>query len=221
MRSLLVVTFTILLMPTAFAQMSTLDIAGMHQLINQSKSEYDKQGEARNKQSAVTANEQANLTLLTKMKDMYRTLQNRYNTLGTAIQMADIGIHASPMIMRIIDYQAQIIGLVDKRPELALLGYRTEVEFAQKAYSMLGYITGLTLTLGDIYQMRASDRKLLFDDVLMQLSEIQELSGHLLNLLTYSNAYSLLQTLNPFQEYIDRDKEIVERIIRNTKYLKQ
>ena len=64
----------------------------MHQLVDQSISENKLQVKARNEQAVVTANEQANLTLLDKLKNTYRTLQQRYNTLGTAINIAEIGI---------------------------------------------------------------------------------------------------------------------------------
>lgn len=205
----------------AFSQQSVLDIAGMHQLIDQSKSEHTKQVDARNNQAMVTANEQANLTLLDKMKKMYRTLQNRYNTLGTAINIANIGIYAAPEVKQIISYQAQIVSLVEKNPAVAFLGVQTEIEFVKKAEGLLGYITGLTLSIGDVNQMKASDRKLLFDYVLMQLSEIQELSGNLVNTLSYSNLSTLLRSINPFQNYIDADKTVAEDIIQNAKYLKQ
>lgn len=203
------------------AQQSVLDIAGMHQLIDQSKSEHSKQVTARNNQAAVTANEQANLTLLDKMKQMYRTLQNRYNTLGTAINIADIGIYATPEVRQIVNYQRQIIALVEKNPAIAFLGYQTEIEFVEKAQGLIGYVTGLTLSFGDVNQMKASDRKLLFDYVLMQLSEIQELSGNLVNTLTYSNLSTLLRSINPFQSFIDQDKTVAEDIIQNAKYLKE
>lgn len=206
---------------SASAQHSTLDIAGIHQLIDQSKSENTQQVKARNNQATITANEQANLTLLTRMKNMYRTLQNRYNTLGTAINIADIGIYATPEVKRILSYQAQIIQLVERNPALAFLGYQTEIEFVEKAQGLIGYVTGLTLSIGDVNQMKASDRKLLFDYVLIQLSEIQELSGNLVNTLSYSNLNSLLRSINPFQNYIDQDKSVAESIIQNAKYLKQ
>ncbi len=207
-------------LPPSYAQQSTLDIAGIHQLIDQSKSEHTQQVNARNNQATVTANEQANLTLLTKMKNMYRTLQQRYNTLGEAINMADIGIYATPEVKQIVGYQAQIIGLVEKNPAIAFLGYRAEIEFVEKAQALIGYVTGLTLSLGDVNQMKASDRKLLFDYVLMQLSEIQELSGNLVNTLAYSNLSSLLRSVNPFQNYIDQDKNVAESIIQNAKLLR-
>jgi hypothetical protein len=218
---LLLIFFGLAFDKSTFCQQSTLDIAGIHQLIDQSKSEYTKQQDARNKQATVTANEQANLTLLTQMKNMYRTLQQRYNMLGTAINMADIGIYATPAVRQIVNYQAQIMELARRNPAVAVLAYRTGIEFVEKAQGLIGYVTGLSLSLGDVNQMKAADRKILFDYVLMQLSEIQELSGNLLNVLTYSNLHSLIRSINPFQDYIDRDKALAESIIQNAKYLKQ
>jgi len=217
----------VLLLPFAFsfspsmAQRSTIDIVGMHQLIDQSKDEHARQVNARNNQATVNANEQANLTLLGKLKEIYRTLQNRYNTLGTAISVANIGIEATPMVEQIISYQGQIVKLVEKNPAVAMLGVQSEIEFVQKAEGLLGYVAGLSLSFGDVNQMKASDRKLLFDYVIQQLSQIQELSGNLVNTLSYSNLSSLLRSLNPFQNFVDMDKNMAEDIIQNAKYLKQ
>ncbi len=217
----------VLLLPFAFsfspsmAQRSTIDIVGMHQLIDQSKDEHTRQVNTRNNQATVNANEQANLTLLGKLKDIYRTLQNRYNTLGTAVSVANIGIEATPMVGQIIIYQGQIVKLVEKNPAVAMLGVQSEIEFVQKAEGLLGYVAGLTLSFGDVNQMKASDRKLLFDYVIQQLSQIQELSGNLVDTLSYSNLSSLLRSLNPFQNFVDMDKNMAEDIIQNAKYLKQ
>jgi hypothetical protein len=216
----------ILLLPFAFylspclAQQSTIDIIGMHQLIDESKSEHNKQVTARNQQAVNTSNEAANMTLLAKLKNTYRTLQHRYNTLGTAITVADIGLEGEPMVRQIVNYQGQIMALAEKNPAIIALGYQTEIEFAEKAESLIGYVAGLTLSIADVNQMKASDRKLLFDYVIQQLSQIQELAGNMLNLLHYNNLAAVLKALNPYQTFIDQDKSIARDIIQNAKYLK-
>ena len=204
----------------SLAQQSTIDVVGMHQLIDQSKDENKLQVQARDQQAAATANEQANLTLLAKLKNMYRILQQRYNTLGTAINVADIGIYATPMVKQIISNQAQIVQLTEKNPAIVVLGLQTEVEFVEKAQSLLGYVTGLSLSIGDVNQMKASDRKLLFDYVVSELSKIQELSGNMLNLLQYNNLAAVIKALDPFQNFISQDKSMINNIISNAKYLK-
>lgn len=205
---------------STFAQQSTIDVIGMHQLIDESKSEHDKQVTAKNQQAVNTTNEAANMTLLAKLKNTYRTLQQRYNTLGTAITIADIGLEGEPMVKQIVNYQGQIMALAEKNPAIIALGYQTEIEFAEKAESLIGYVAGLTLSIGDVNQMKASDRKMLFDYVIQQLSVLQELAGNMLNLLQYNNLAAVLKALNPFQTFIDQDKSIAKDIIQNAKYLK-
>jgi hypothetical protein len=206
---------------SAFSQQKTLDIPSMHLLIDESIDENKQQVKAKNQQVLASANEQANLTLLDKLKVKYRELQQRYNTLGTVINVADIGIYATPMVQRIIKNEAQIIGLTEKNPALIALGYQTEIEFAEKAKSLAGYVAGLSLSIGDINQMKASDRKLLFDYVLSELSTIQDLSGTMVNNLQYATLKDLLKAANPFQNFINSDISISKDIIQNAKYLKQ
>ncbi|NHA03264.1 hypothetical protein G7092_05645 [Mucilaginibacter sp. HC2] len=206
---------------TAFAQQKILDIPALHQLVDESESENKLQVKAKNQQALTVANEQANLTLLDKTKVMYRTLQHRYNTLGTAINIADIGIYATPMVSRIISNQAQIVQLVQKNPALIAIGYQSALQFTSQARSLVAYVTGLSLSTGDVNQMKASDRKMLFDYVISELSYIQDLSGNMLNMMQYSSLASLLRAANPFQNFIDADKSIGQDIIQNAKYLKR
>lgn len=202
------------------AQQKTIDIIGIHQLVDESISENKLQIKARNQQALASANEQSNLTLLAKLKVTYRQIQQRYNTLGTAINLADIGFTASPMVSRIISNQAQVIRLVQQNPALLAIGYQAELHFAEKAKSLLSYVTGLTLTIGDINQMKASDRKMLFDYVITELSNLQDQSGNMLNMMQYSGLSALLKAANPFQNFIDADQSLARDIIQNAKYIK-
>jgi hypothetical protein len=212
---ILITLFALCFTLSAFSQKSTLDIAGIHQLVDESTSENKLQVNARNQQAVATANEQANLTLLEKLKNTYRTLQQRYNTLGTAITVADVGIYAEPMVKQIVSYQAQIVALAEKNPALIAIGYQSEIQFAEDAKDLMGYVTGLILSYGNVNQMKASDRKMLFDYVITQLSVLQELSGNMVNMMQYSSLASLLKAANPFQNFINADISISKNIILN------
>ena len=220
MKQLITLIIVFGLNAAASAQQKTLDIIGIHQLVSESQSENKLQVKARDQQLVVDANEQANLTLLDKLKKTYRELQQRYNTLGTAIDLADIGIYATPMVSRIVSNQTQIVQLVQKNPALIGIGYQSALQFATQAKSLVNYVTGLSLSLGDVNQMKASDRKILFDYVISELSKIQDLSGNMLSMMQYSSLASLLRAANPFQNFIDADKSIGRDIIQNAKYLK-
>ncbi len=85
MKTLILLSAILLFVVTAaFAQHKILNIPALHQLVNESESENKLQVKVMNQQAIATANEQANLTLLTKTKNMYRTLRHWYlcNTYG-------------------------------------------------------------------------------------------------------------------------------------------
>ena len=202
-----------------YAQKSMLNIPGIHQLVGQSESEYELQVSARSRQAVSTANEQANLTLLEKVKKGYRQLQERYHTLGTLVSAANIGIYAAPMLNRIVSNQAKVLELTRKNPALVLIGYESQLQFAGQAQSLIAYVTGLSLSFGDVNQMKASDRKVLFDFVIAELSRIHDLSGNMVRMMQYANAAALFRAANPFQNFIDADVAIGKEIIQNARYL--
>ena len=221
MKSVLLFVFGMLLCAQGFAQTKALDIPGLLQLVSYSKSEHNLQVDARNNQATVTANETANKTLLVKMKDMYRTLQNRYSLLGTAINAANVGIQAEPMVNSILSSQSRLYGLAQQNPAIIPLALQTEIEFAQHSELLIDYMAGLILSIGDVNQMKSSDRKLLFDYVLSELSNIQDLSNNLVRSVQYANLLALLKSLNPFQSFVSQDTHLVNDIVTNAKYLKK
>lgn len=205
---------------SAFSQQSVLDIPSMHLLINESIDEHELQVKARDRQALASANEAANQTLLTKVKVKYRELQQRFNTLGTAIDVAEIGITVIPMVGRIVQYQRQILALAEKDPSLLPLAYQTEIDFVGKAKALAGYMAGLILSIGDVNQMKASDRKLLFDYVVSEVSTIQELSATLLGNLQHARLRDILKAANPFSGFINADLSVGKEILQNARYLK-
>lgn len=215
----LVILFLVNYLPV-FSQKKALNIAGIHQLVADSKSEYDRQNSTRDNQAVTTANEQANKTMLARLKNKYRELQQRYHALGTIISAANIGIQASPMISRIVNNQMEIYRMARENPVFIGMAYQTEKDFVNRSQSLLNYLIGLCASFGAVNQMKISDRKMLFDHILLELNTLQELSAKLVNAMQFSQTSGMIRSLNPFQNYIDQDKEIVQDIIRNAGYLK-
>lgn len=200
-----------------FAQRKALNIAGIHQLVSDSKSEHERQKTARNRQSQNTANEQANKTLLFKLKDSYRLLQSRFSFLGKAVSAAEVGLNASPLVSRIIADQSRLYDAAARDPLLLPLVYQTEVEFVLRAKDLSGYLLGLVLSYGSLNQMKISDRKILFDHVITELQQIAALSSGLVRMLDQAALSSILMAINPFSDYISMDKSVVEDILSNAK----
>jgi hypothetical protein len=221
MKYLLLLTFCLSLSAFCHAQEKVLDIPELLQLTDYSKSEHTQQVNARDKQTTVSSTEAGNKTLLDKMKDMYRTLQNRYSALGTAISAADVGLQAEPMVNSIISSQSQLVQLAQKNPAIIALAYQTEIDFAEHSEMLIRYLAGLLLSIGDINQMKASDRKMLFDYVLTELSNIQDMSNLLVRSVQFGTLAALLHHLDPFDAFVSQDQNMVKDILSNAKYLKQ
>jgi hypothetical protein len=124
------------------------------------------------------------------------------------------------MVSRIVSNQALVLEFTRKNPALIAMGYESQLEFAGQAQRLIAYLTGLTLAIGDVNQMKVSDRKVLFDFVIEELSRLQDVSGNMARLMHYSSAAALLKAANPFQDYMDADIAIGKEIIQNARYLK-
>ncbi|RZJ76328.1 MAG: hypothetical protein EOO45_02650 [Flavobacterium sp.] len=203
----------------SFGQQKVLNIAGIHQLVSDSKSEHERQETARNRQAQNTVNEQANKTLLFKLKDSYRLLQSRFSFLGMAVSAAEVGLNASPLIAKIVAEQSRLYDAAVRDPLLLPLVYQSEMEFVVRAKDLSGYLLGLVLSYGALNQMKISDRKILFDHVITELQQIAALSAGMVRLLDQANLSSVLMGMNPFSDFISTDKSVVEDILRNAKAL--
>lgn len=191
-----------------------LNVELLHQLVEHSKDEYDRQVTARNRQTVTTANEAVNRGETSRLKDRYRQLHSRFLTLGMALQSLSMGLESAPIVTEIINQQDRIVDIVSAHPEFLPLAIDAERDMAGKAIQLARYLTGLFISIGDLNQMKASDRRILYGHVLQELRSIAGASRGLANTLYYSTRKKMLETLNPFADFINEDKRIVDNILR-------
>lgn len=199
---------------------SQLNVELLHQLVAESKSEYSVQDAAKNKQAATSVNEEVNKTQLSKLKSKYRELQSRYKTLGTAIDAAQIGLQATPIVNDIIKQQGLIFQLAGEDPVLIAFAATAEISLVDQAYLLSNYLYGLLISIGDLNQMKPSDRKMLFGFVISELKRIDGASRGLSTTMYYSNRKRMAQSLNPFGDFVNQDRQLVESIKQKIKILK-
>lgn len=213
------ILFLILLgiVPEGSAQ---INVQLLHQLVAESKSEHSKQEEAKNKQAITSANEEVNRSEMSKLKTKYRELQSRFQTLGLAIDATQIGLQAAPVITEIIQQQSLIFQQAGNDPLLILLAYNAEMDMADQAYLLSNYLYGLAISFGDLNQMKSSDRKILFGHVLTELRRIAGASRGLAATMYYASRKKALQSINPFADFINEDKRLVDDILRKVELLK-
>lgn len=196
---------------------SQLNVELLHQLVSESKSENSRQETARNNQAVTSTNEEVNKTQMAKLKDKYRELQSRFHTIGLAVDVVQIGLEASPLVSEIIRQQGIIYNQARDNPLLLAIALQTEIDLANRAKMLINYITALALSIGDINQMKASDRKILFSHA---LTELRLIEGACKGLAVCMQQANFRKSLNPFKDFVDRDKQLVDDIIRNAGILK-
>jgi hypothetical protein len=218
MRAALIITLALLAFtPRTYAQ---LNVELLHQLVQHSKDENERQKTARSRQALASANEEVNRSKMDELKQKYRTLQSRFHTLGLAIDATQIGLQAAPLIREIVDQQAIIVRLAGQDPLLITMAYQTEADLVDKAYRLSMYLYALAISIGDINQMKASDRKILFGHVLTELRRIAGTSRGLAANMYYSNRKRMLESMNPFSEFINRDRQLVDNILDKLNQIK-
>jgi hypothetical protein len=211
------ILITSILFGLAINARSQLNVELLHQLVSESKSEHSRQDEAKNKQAITSANEEVNKTQMGKLKTKYRELQSRFHTIGLAIDVAQIGLEASPLVSEIVRQQGIIYNLAYDNPLLIAIALQTEIDLVDRAKMLANYIAGLALSIGEINQMKASDRKILFSHALNELRLIEGASKGLAICMQQAN---YKRSLDPFKDFVNRDKQLIDDIMRNADILK-
>jgi len=214
MRRFLVLTM--ILSTLVFAANGQVNVQLLHQLVSESKSEHSRQTEARNKQAVTSAGEEVNRVQMQKLKDKYRELKNRFHTVGLAINAAQIAIEATPIVDQILAHQQSIFRQAQNNPLLIPLALQTQVDIADRSRMLANYIVGLSLSVGDLGQMKSSDRKLLFGHALEELRKIEGASRG----LAMAMAQRSTRGSPSFPDMIAADRRKVEEIIRKVHVLK-
>ena len=216
MKSLFSIAFFFVFTITSHAQ---INVELLHQLVGDSKKEYNLQKEAKDNQAKNAFNEEVNNNLLKTVKEKYRTVQDRFAKLSIAIDAVGIATTADPLIRSIIDNQQQIVFFCQDDPQLILFAIETEKVFVDRSYSLFNYLLGLSASIGVINQMKVSERRVLFQHIINELHDI--------NALSYTTAHTLESHIrskmggDPYLNYINQEMGIVNEIIANAKTLTQ
>ena len=196
-----------------------LNVPLLHQLVDNSKSENKRQVEVKTEQRNSTAMEESNRGLMKQVKTKYRTLQERFAKMSIVFDAANIGVTATPLVREIIKQQQVIVTYAQSDPVLLPIALDSEVIFVTRANSLVNYLIGLCATVGDINQMKVSDRRILFQHIIEELKTISYLSGGVARTLQATVIRN--KGSDPFSDYVNREMGVVDEIMNNAKILKQ
>jgi hypothetical protein len=197
-----------------------VNVVLLHQLVGQSESEHARQQDARDKQLLLNSGEQINSKSMERLQSTYGAVTARLKVLNLVISAGQIGLQASPIIDEIVEQQRLIFRQAAKDPLLLTLAYGAEADLADQAYQLSNYLYGLLLSMGDVNQMKASDRRILFAHVLSELRRMAGASQGLAMSMQHAVRLKLNTAINPFSGYVNKDKQLIEIIMRNASNIK-
>jgi len=204
----------------SFTLQAQINIALLHQLVAESKSEHQRQSELRDKHGMALVNESLNKNEMETLTGTYRQISSRFSLAGPLLTSLQIGVEASPLISEIYRHESELISLCEQDPLQIPLVLAAQTDLARRSALLLKFLYGLALSYTELSQMRPSDRKLLFAQGINQLRSINgALKG--LCLVMRASAHFKKSTTSLFSDFTARDRALVERILSAAKTLKK
>ena len=199
-----------------------INVELLHQLIEHSKDEYERQVSARNKQSLASSYQQINSTQTSRFKNQYRLINERFQVISSALEALGFSNQAITISNQISESQSQIFSLSTQLTQYSPLVILWEQEMLQKAQKLVRYILALSLGRQDLTKMKSSDRRILLDYGMQELYEINSASKNLARLLKHLHMYHHNKATNLSLDRIrDLDINLADRLIEQYKAQKR
>ncbi|RZJ90905.1 MAG: hypothetical protein EOO20_06715 [Chryseobacterium sp.] len=208
-----------LLIPVSFPCFSQLNVALLHQLVDNSRSEHSRQIGLRDKQAVSAASEQSNNLQQGWLKTTYRNNAKRFSAIGLTIDAVQIGQEALPLISKIAAEQRTILSLCADDPLLIVLAMDTQADLVDRSIKLLNYLYGISLSIGQINAMERADRRILSGFVVSELRTISLILSGLST--TLKSARKKFHSRGPiFSDTGKKEKLLIDQILSRIKQLK-
>ena len=184
--------------------------------INAAMKEHDRQKEMRQKQTLNTTVEAANQSQWKGFKEKVTKIQDRLRIVSFAIQAIPTGIAMNREITKINQNQTAIMNEIGTAPYSIIAALPSQVQFVDDLQMVTRLITGIILSYGAMNQMEKSERQILLDYALDEVKILSRNSTHMLLKIRDIKA-KVLRNQRAFQFYVNRDKQVVENIMKNIK----
>ena len=184
--------------------------------INATMKEHDRQKEMRKNQALNAGIETTNRSEWNSYKDKVTKIQDRLRVVSFALQAIPTGVAMSREVKKITQNQASIIDELSTAPYSIITVLPSGVQYVDDLQMVTRLITGIILSYGAINQMEKSERKILLDYALGEVKTLSRNSTHMLLKIRDIKA-KVLRNKRAFQYYVNRDRQVVENIMKNIK----
>jgi hypothetical protein len=147
-----------------------------------------------------------------------------YNGLANVNSALKDGLEVKNMAVIVADmtsYIDQALELAKAQPYLLLFADNIAAQMKQHALTLVTDVSGYVLKEGDNVLADYNARDQLMRKVTQQLQLLDGLAYGAWRAMYWAKERGIIASLNPYANYINRDKTMVSRIIQNAKYLQQ
>jgi hypothetical protein len=147
-----------------------------------------------------------------------------YNGLANVNSALKDGLEVKNMAVIVADmtsYIDQALELAKAQPYLLLFADNIASEMKQHALMLVTDISGYVLKEGNNVLADYNARDQLMRKVTQQLQLLDSLAYGAWRAMYWAKERGIIASLDPYANFINRDKAIVSRIIQNAKYLQQ
>lgn len=188
----------------------------MHTGVDATLKEEKRQSKIKQNEALVMASEEVNEERGKKLKEKYKKIKGRLNSLSFIIDAFFLAPNAIPAVKGTIQNQKRIYQECKDDPEFIPIAAGSEIQFANQIEMIIRFITGLTLSYGDINQMKSGDRKILLNHAVEEIDGLWTTSSKLLNTIDNLKMAKMLREIE-FNGWINREKDMIKEIINNAK----
>ena len=186
----------------------------MNQEIRHTMEENDRQKTMKNKQDLNLTTEAMNKKQWEKFKETTTKIQERLRLVDFAMQAIPTGYAIYLESQKIQDVQSKIVAEIQGAPYSLIVVLPSQIRFVDDMQMVLRLLSGIVISYGAINQMEKAERKILLEYALEEVTNLRRDSLFMLMKvrdIKRKVEWTKFVVLN----YINKDKQIVEQIIRH------
>ena len=186
----------------------------MNQEIRHTMQENDRQKTMKNRQNINLTTEAVNKKQWEKFKETTTKIQERLRLVDFAMQAIPTGYAIFLESQKIQDVQSKIIAEIQGAPYSLIVVLPSQIRFVDDMQMVVRLLSGIVISYGAVNQMEKAERKILLEYALGEVTNLRRDSLFMLMKvrdIKRKVEWTKFVVLN----YINKDKQIVEQIIRH------
>ena len=178
--------------------------------------ENKRQKQMKENQDINTSVEVYNQSEWKNFKEKVVTIQDRLRIVSLAMQAIPTGIVIARDMEKIKKNQMDLVKELDNAPWAIVVALPSQIDFLDDLQMSIRLLTGIVISYGAINQMEKAERKILLDYASDEVKKLVVDSSYMLFMVKEIKA-KFTRNKRAFQYYVNRDRQVVENIMKNIK----